>query len=265
MRRTQLFWGVILVLVGMLLFVNETGFILPNGMTLMEVLWPVILILCGIWVLLGVFFHGNVQVQNASIELQEAKAVDLKIDHGAGELKIHSGANPNEIARGSFMGGLEQKAKRNGDKLEVRMRPVNGIFDFPFFGPRTQLDWDVALNAFVPLSLKLNLGANKSDLDLRDMNITRLDLDTAASDTKLTLPSRGRFIADLDIGAASLEVIVPESLSARIRASVGAVELRIDQSRFSQNGSYYQSPDFESSANTVDMTVDAGAASIKIN
>jgi len=96
------------------------------------------------------------------------------------------------------------------------------------------------------------------------MNITGLDLDTGASETKLTLPSRGRFKADLDLGAASLEVIVPDGLSARIRASIGAAELKVDEARFPRNGGYYQSPDFATAANTVDMTIDAGAASIRV-
>jgi len=264
MRRNQLVWGVILLLVGGLMFANEMGIKLPNGMSLMELFWPVVLILGGIWVLVGVFFRRGVEVENASIDLQGATSVDLKINHGAGELKLHSGATANEFGHGTFMGGLEHKATRNGDRLEVRMRPAKDFLDFPFFGPRNQLDWDVALNAGVPIALKLNLGANKSDLDLHDMSITDLDLDTGASDTKLTLPSRGRFRADLDLGAASLEVIVPGGLSARIRASLGAADLKIDQSRFPRNGSYYQSPDYETAANAVDMTIDAGAASIRV-
>jgi hypothetical protein len=136
--------------------------------------------------------------------------------------------------------------------------------DFPFFGPRTQLDWDVALNPEIPTALTLNVGANKSMLDLRDMNITDLKLETGASDTQITLPARGRFHADFDLGAASLEVIVPDSLSARIHATLGAVELKIDESRFPRNGSYYQSPNYESAADAVDITIDAGAASIKV-
>lgn len=144
------------------------------------------------------------------------------------------------------------------------MKPAKDFMDIPFIGPRTQIDWDVALNAEIPIALTLNLGANKSTIDLRDMNITDLKLETGASDTRLILPSRGRFNADLDFGAASLEVTVPESLSARIRAAIGAADLKIDQARFPRNGSYYQSPDYETAVNAVDMTIDAGAASIKV-
>jgi hypothetical protein len=110
----------------------------------------------------------------------------------------------------------------------------------------------------------LNVGANKSMLDLRDLNITDLKLETGASETRLTLPARGRFRADLDLGAASLEVTVPDGLSARIRASLGAADFKIDETRFPRSGGYYQSPDYDSAVNAVDMTIDAGAASIKV-
>ncbi len=110
----------------------------------------------------------------------------------------------------------------------------------------------------------MNLGANKSMIDLHDMNITDLKLETGASDTRLTLPAHGRFKADLDLGAAALEVIVPVGLSARIRTSTGAADVKIDESRFPHSGGYYQSADFDSASNAVDITIDAGAASIRV-
>ncbi len=121
MRRTQLFWGVVLLFIGGLMLANEMGVKLFNGRSLMEFFWPMVLIFGGIWVLVGVFFRGNVKVENASIDLQGAASVNLKLNHGAGELKLHSGANMNEAVHGSFFGGLDQKVNRNGDRLEVRM------------------------------------------------------------------------------------------------------------------------------------------------
>ena len=265
MRRGQLIWGVLLLLIGGLLLADAMGIELPNGTSLTELFWPIALLVAGAWVLLGVFLRRDVEAENASIDLQNATFVSLQLSHGAGELKIHSGADANEFAHGSFAGGLEQKAFRNGDKLEVRMRPVSAVFDFPFFGSHAQIDWDVALNANIPTALNLDLGANKSIIDLSDMMVTNLDLDTGASDTRLTLPARGRFTADLDLGAASLEVTIPEGLSARIHASVAVGDLKVSEGRFPRNGKYYQSPDYEGAANAVDLTIDAGAASVKIN
>lgn len=264
MRRSQLFWGVILLLVGGLLLAGEMGIRLPNGNSLMSIFWPVVLIFAGLWVLFGIFLRGSVETENVSIDLQGAQQASLKLNHGAGEFKVHSGAGMNELIHAAITGGVEQKVHRNGDRLEVKMRPVRDIFSVPFIEPSNQLDWDIAVNANIPTSLRMNLGANKSEIDLHDMNITDLKLDTGASETTLTLPSKGRFLADLDLGAASLTLIVPDGLSARIRASLGAADMKVDPLRFPRTGGYYQSPDYETAANAADITIDAGAASIKI-
>lgn len=264
MRRNQLIWGVLLILFGGLMLADAMGIRLPNEASLSSLFWPLALLLAGAWVLAGVFFRGQVETENASIDLQGATSASLKMNHGAGEFKLHSGASANEVAHGTFVGGLDQKAHRNGDKLEVRMRPARDFLDFQFWGPHNQIDWDVALNPNVPIELDLNLGANKSILDLYDLNITRLDLDTGASDTRVTLPSKGRFSADLDLGAASLEITIPEGLSARINATIAAGDIKLDESRFPRSGNYYQSKDYETAANAVDMKIDAGAASVKI-
>jgi len=265
MRRNQLVWGVVLLLLGGLMLLNETGIQLPGGLRPMELFWPIVLILLGVWILFGVFVRGKIETETASVDLQGAREASLKISHGAGELRVHSGAGAGELARGSFAGGLDAKVNKNGDRLEVRMRPARDFVDFPFFGPRVQIDWDVALNADVPLALTLSTGANKSEIDLRDLNVTDLKLETGASDTRLTLPSRGRLRADFDLGAASLNLTVPEGVSARIRASVGAADLKVDTARFPPSGGVYQSPDFDTAVNAVDMTIDAGAASIKVH
>jgi len=264
MRRGYLFWGVALILVGGLLLADDIGIKLPNGMSAADLFWPIALVLLGMWVLAGVFFQGNADVQTASIDLQGARTATLRISHGAGELKIRSGAAANELMHGTFTGGLDHKADRNGDRLEVRLRPARDLMDFPFLGPRFRLDWDLALNRDVPTELTLNLGANKSTLDLHDLSITDLKLDTGASDTNLILPARGRYRADLDLGAASIEISIPDGLSARIRAELGAADLQLDGARFLYNGRYYQSSDFDSAANAVDLSIDAGAASIRI-
>jgi hypothetical protein len=116
----------------------------------------------------------------------------------------------------------------------------------------------------VPLELKLETGAGQSDVNLRDLRVSSLKLDTGASETRLTLPAQGRVRADLDFGAASMDITIPDGVAARIRVDQGVSEVRIDP-RFPLVGGMYKSPDFESAANSVDLDIDAGAASIKIH
>jgi len=183
MKRNQLVWGVILLLLGGLMLANQMGIRLPNGTPLTELFWPLLLILGGAWILFGVFYRGKLDVENVSIDLQGATSAKVRINHGAGELNIHSGAAGSDFMRGTFLGGLDHKSNRNGNQLDVKIRPARDM-GFPF-GGHFKLDWDIAFNADIPVALDLNLGANKTTLDLRDMTVTNLDLDTGASDTEI--------------------------------------------------------------------------------
>lgn len=260
MGRNQVFWGTVLLLVGGLMLAGEFGIRLPNGNSLMSLFWPIFLIGFGIWVLLSVFMRGNVETESASIDLQGAREARVKINHGAGEFRLRGGASGNELLRGTFVGGLDQKASLNGDKLEVKMQPANDLIMLPPFISRNQLDWDVSFNSAIPTALDFNLGANKSDIDLRDLNITDIRLKSGASDTKVTLPAKGRLTADFEIGAASLVLIVPDGVSIRAHAAMGAGDFHMDRSRFPNN----KSPDFDTAANAIDINVKGGAASVKI-
>lgn len=260
MRRGQLFWGGVLLLVGVLMLAGQMGIKLPNGKSLLELFWPILLIGFGVWVLLGTLMRGKVEAESASIELKNAREASVRINHGAGELRLHSGAAANELLHGSFVGGLDQKAELNGDKLEVKMQPAEDHIMFPPFGWKEQLDWDVAFNASIPISLRMNLGANKSVINLKDMLVTDIQLKSGASDAVITLPSQGRLKLDCEIGAASLTIIVPEGVSIRTHASMGAGDFSVDRARFPNN----ESPDFASAQNAVDIHVKGGAASVRI-
>ena len=264
MRRNQLVWGAILLLLGVLMLADQMGLRFPNGVSPTDLFWPAALLLAGSWILLGVSRRRNTEMEKAGIELNGARQASLHVSHGAGELTLHGGASASDLMRGTFAGGLNLKADRVGDRLEVRMKPATDAFVFPFFGPADRLDWDMSLNSDTPISLTLKTGANKSNISLEHLRITDLKLDTGASDTRLTLPSQGRCHADLDLGAASLDVVVPAGVSARIRASVGVADLKIDESRFPRSGGFYQSPDYESAANAAEISIDAGAASIRV-
>ncbi|HVN16482.1 MAG TPA: hypothetical protein VMT73_12130 [Anaerolineales bacterium] len=262
MRRSSFLFGVILLFLGALLFADSAGFRLPGGARLSEFFWPIVLIFAGAWIIFGVLTRSKPETEQASVDLQGAREATVRLSHGAGELKISSGAGAGQLANGKFVGGLVQHSRRFGDGLEVKMRPPHEPFNF--FNGFERYDWNVHFNSDVPLALKLSTGADNAQIDLRDLRVTSLKLETGASQTKVTFPARGRLTADFDLGAAGLELIVPDGVSARIRVSQGVSSVNVDESRFPRVGGIYKSPDFESATNAIDMTIDAGAADIKI-
>jgi hypothetical protein len=262
MRRSALFWGVILLLLGLLMLADAAGLRLPGGARPMGFFWPVLLILIGAWILLGVTVRPRVGSERDSLDLQGASEAELRLSHAAGELRVAGGAEPGKLASGTFTGGLDQSANMQGGRLVARMSPPQSPF---FIMPRfDRYDWDVRLNNSIPLALTLQTGANRAILDLAGMRITSLRVETGASQTEVSLPAEGRFRADFSLGAASLRVNIPQGMAARVRVSQGVSDVRVDQARFPRVGDVYQSPDFDSAANAVDLKIDAGAAEIRV-
>jgi hypothetical protein len=264
MRRSTIFWGFILILIGVLL--------LANTLTQIDIgryFWPLLLILLGLWVLWGVFrAPRTLETEEATIPLAGARDARVRVRHGAGRLRVGSGAGLDELLSGSFGGGLEQQVKRTGDTLDVelKMRVSAAHFTFPWmWGPRSTLDWTVDLNEEIPLSLDVETGASDNTLDLADLRVTDLRLQTGASATKITLPaSAGRTQARISSGAASVQVRVPEGVAARIKVSSGMADIQVDKSRFPRAGGVYQSEDYDAAENKVDISIETGVGSVSV-
>ena len=176
---------------------------------------------------------------------------------------MHSGAESSEIVNGTFGNGLSYKSRVEAGRMEVKLRTSQHAWAW---WPGESLDWDIRLNHDIPLSLKIDSGASASTLDLSDLKVTELDINTGASSTVLTLPANsGNTHVDIDTGASSLKVSIPSGVAARIRIKSGIAAVNVN-SRFPRlDGGLYQSTDYSTATNRVDMTIDAGVGSIEVN
>jgi len=263
MRRDYLFWGFVLILLGSLLFLNSTNIRLPGGISAMQLFWPLLLVLTGFWIILGVVLGGGYGPQkDVSVDLQHASEASLRIGHGAGHLRIGAGTIPGKFLTGKVTPGVDVHATLSGDRLDAR---VQGKGTFIPFLNWNGLDWSFELNPDIPISLKLETGASKSDINLVDLKVTDLKLETGASSTNLTLPANaGTTTVKIELGAATLDVLVPQTVEARIRMEQGASVVDIDSARFPYSNGIYESDGYSSSENRADIRIEAGAGKIFI-
>jgi hypothetical protein len=267
MRSGSLFWAAVLVLVGILLLFNNLGIITVDVWGL---IWPLFLIVLGLWALWAAFFgRRSVETEEAAIPLEGATQARVLVKHGAGRLRVDSIAASGDLLTGTFGGGLERRVRREGDVLDVEMRMPPTVFSpfvFPWtWGGGSALDWTFGLNGEVPLTIKFDTGAGDARLDLTDLRVTDLKLQTGASSTDLTVPANaGHTRAKIDAGAASIIVRVPPGVAARIRAGGGLASVSVDRNRFPRQGGVYESPDYETASNKVDLRIDTGVGSISV-
>jgi hypothetical protein len=69
----------------------------------------------------------------------------------------------------------------------------------------------------------------------------------------------------VESGAASVTMHVPAGVAGRIRARGGLADIKVDTTRFPRDGDRYESADFEGAANRVEIDVQTGVGSVKID
>ena len=305
-RRGFLFPG-LLIVAGVTLLIAMLGGLPEGYWGALLPLWPVAVIAIGISLLLARirpwigstvglgliagalvaawplaafdYFEGHfgsvTSVHEFSVERREARSARVELEVGAAKLELGAGAAPGVLTNGTFEGCgidslLEVDVRQADDHRTVRLSSENdpGVFRF-----ECGSEWDVALSPLVPTSLKLAGGLWDAALDLEDLQITKLDVETGASETEVTLPrAAGHMSANFDIGAGNLEIYVPEGVAIRIDIEGGAVSFDLDAKWFGERrrstglgvDELYVSPDFATAKNRVDIKIRAGASEISV-
>lgn len=286
MNRHNLFWGLALLVLGLLLLADNLG--LLGGVNVWAIFWPLALIALGVRILWRSTDHrdawttrsaGDTSLRTADspsipagrrageavrLPLQGARRATLHFHHGAGELRLDAAAAPDELLSGIFEGGLDHRLSGGPDEVTVDLSvPAGTLTPLDFNGG---LNWTLGVNPVIPLALDMELGASRNRLDLHALQVKDLRLQTGASATEVMLPERaGEVRVVIRAGAASVQLSVPENVSARIHAGGGLSSTQINTARFPQVGpGEYCSPDYEVAANKVDIDVETGLGSVNV-
>ncbi len=255
-RRDGVSW------VGPMIFIGLGGFFLLRDLDVIgsDFVWPAILILAGVVLISGSVRRGSIETSAIGVPLEGATRARVRIDHGGGELRVGSlSAGSLSLCEGT-VGAVEQRVSRSRDRLDVSLRQRHGSW-FKSLGREFRVDFNPA----VELELDFHTGASDSRIDLTDLLVESFELKTGASSTVVTAPERGHTRAAVDAGAASVEFRVPPSVAARITVDTGLADVSIDTSRFLPSGGGYESPDYSTSVNRLELRIKGGVGSFKVS
>jgi hypothetical protein len=199
-----------------------------------------------------------------TVDLGDAKSVDVELHMGAGELNLEGGASA--LLESTFVSRYERRIPEvtysvfgEKGKLSIREKRRQGIH---FGGGKNR--WDIRLDNRVPMDLKIDLGAGETDLDLRGFQIQRLDIDMGVG--AMTLDLGGERSQDLDVnvdgGIGHATIILPENVGVRaeIERGIGSVSAR----HFNKSGKVYTNEAYGKAGVTIDLRVDTGIGSIDL-
>jgi hypothetical protein len=286
-------WGIFLLFLG-IVFLLQTLDILPWGLwgSLWR-FWPALIIVVGIGVLLrryNVFLvslliaailggclgiaiwqygpspAGRVVSETYTESLGDMESAEIDIDFTAGSLTIGS------LPLGSLNfveADYEVRGRHETMKVDFRRRDGEGRLNLStinqqFWG-EGGISWIVNFTTRIPLVININSSASNTELDLSQLRVTELDLDVDAGNCRATMPSTtGVSYVKIEINAANVEVVIPEGVAAKIHLDSNVSVCDIDEDRFSRQGDYYISPDFDTASNRLELEIECNVGRLEV-
>lgn len=264
MKRSSVFWGSVIILLGAILLASNLNVFQVN---VWKFFWPALIVLAGVWFLMRSSFKNQpVETVAYNIPLEGATDAEIEFNHGAGRLEVNASAQPSDLLSGTFVGGVTADVNRPGSTAKVSLHiPTDFMFDGPWFSGHG-LEWKVGINPSVPVKLHFHTGASECIFDLSGLKATEVILETGASSSTITLPANAGFTkAKVESGAASIKITIPQGVAANIHDDSGLSGINIDTARFVRDGNNYRSADYDTAANKVELNLETGAASVEIH
>lgn len=252
-------WPVGLIVIGTLLLLSTTGSLGLEPGQLVAEWWPVALIAWGAWLLLAAVLPGRrIGMDSLSLPLVGAAAASVKISFGGGELNV--GPGTASTISGTFA-GMPGKYTTGADGT-INIEPETPAA-WPWLD-RTP-SWRIGLPIDLPVRLQVESGATKTLLDLDEVRLEALRIATGASETRVRLPrSAGETRVKAESGAAAIIFEVPAGVAARVRSQMALGSTQVDESRFPRTAGGWESPDYATASNRVEIDIQGGVGSARV-
>jgi hypothetical protein len=247
----------------------------PDGTPRSSVsLGPTFGALAFVLVLVVLFWHGraftrdrhyssDLQHQSRTVDAQGAKSVHVSLETSSGEFDISGGSSHLLDADFNYSGSYETPRVDYNVADGVGHLNISQDDGSTHFGA-SHNQWNMHFSNDVPLELKIQMGAGRGQLHLRDMPVTRLEMSMGAgqADLDLTGDRKNDLIADLEGGVGQVTIRLPRKIGVVARASggIGSVEAH----GLRHEGDEYTNEAYGKTPATIHLTVQGGVGQISL-
>jgi len=299
MKSGQLFWGVFFLTLGGLFLMTRAD-IINSDFNFVFDLWPFFFILWGVMVIFkdgvlkavvsaifGLFvalmifgfayniydqvypefddfdYKGNYSENYYQEFDSNITSARMTISTGAGRLNLEGGSTGliSGDAKGN-LAGYDFLVNTYDSTAEIDIDYENNHFNI--FHGDTKNDLLLKLNNKPSWDITLNAGAINGKLDLSDLSISRLELNTGASKLYVKLGDIAALTdINVEMGATSFELQVPSNVGCKITAE--SVLSSNDFKDFIKKGKHtYETENYDSAAKKINISINGGFTSFDV-
>jgi hypothetical protein len=276
-RYRSFFWPALLILVGVVALLANTGQIPTDRLYNLVLLWPLILVVLGLELIVRRSMHGVAgdiaaaliivlavvgaaayvaaapspaasQSFERSGEVASLESATLEIDAGAAQVTV---SGSSDLGSNLYRAHIDY----SGPRPEVTFDPSSGALRISeprmsFFDSlqNRRFVLDLKLNPSIPWTISANTGASTSTYNLQSVHLAGLTLNTGASRDDINLGKvTGIVPVHVNGGALTVHVHRPKGTQASLDVSGGALSVDAD-------GHHYGG--FGHASNSVDLGTD---------
>jgi hypothetical protein len=260
------YWGIGLIGLGLLWLVDSLG-LLPFDLS--GVVFPILLILAGIWVIWGLSgTRRGAGTTALRTPLEDASSLELDLRHMGGRLRLDGSTTEPDVLTAEFATAARHETARSGGMHKLRLRPADdwAFLTAPWaWQPGDPPHWAVHIPTTVPARLQVQTNAAEAVVDLSAVELSGLHLRTNASACVVTLPRpRGVVPVRIEGNATAIRIRLDPATAAQITAHADLGTIHADPGRFSQVGPVYTTADLDRAVDRYEVTIRVRAGSAEL-
>lgn len=258
----SVFWPVILIGVGLLLFLGNIQAIPGLDWRMLAALWPILLVGIGLDLIIGrrwVWVSALIGIATVGAAyLMMAYAPALGLFKPSGEVRTYTFSEPVGSATSAKvtldLSGEPARVRALADAATLFQADIthNGEMQFSASGSGAEkvitlksapviswgwwnfsaltAEWVIGLSPKLPLALEVDVSAGTATLDLTGLQLSSLNVDGGAGQCNLTLPASSKaYAVDYEGSAGSAQINLPAEtdLSLSLDGSAGSINVRL--------------------------------------
>lgn len=292
MTVNRIFWGTIVICLGLLWLFSNLG-LLPSTIWYQAWrLWPILIILWGFSILfskssvksswfsittlliIGIVFSAfviifqNEKVEGQTANIKERVFEDVESAHlifalGAVNFSLSGGSEYLLEGQSKTFSGVEVTNTKDAgiQTISLKQAPVHNFI----FGPNLTNIINLKTNSDLPLSIDIDSGASKIDLDLREVRIESLDIDSGATSSAIVLGDNINEVeVNISSGASDFNVKIPTSFAIKVKNKSGLSGNNFNTFGLKQNGDTWISQDYGQNDKVVIINFESGVSNLNI-
>lgn len=264
----SLFWPMLLIGIGVIWFLGNMNILSFENILVLARLWPLVLIIIGVDMLfgrrspalgaligigtivalvvlmlagpaLGLGYDVEITDLANSEPLGDAQSAQIILESGTGEVRVAPLSDSANLIDFNIhsIGEVDYQVSSSGTQKTIQLKQAEtsgfdgfaGFLAAVFQKGDDLLLWNVQLSPQTPLDLNISSGTGALNLDLSELQITRLNASVGTGSMELTLPTgESSYPVVLSTGTGSGTITIPQDAALDIQVSSGTGSFTIN-------------------------------------